>query len=148
MRAITCSLLLALSLMACVTKSPRKQLADTVHRMNDAARWGRTTTVTSVVQPDYLQRFLKSRSTWGEDIQLADTEVVEVQMAPDEQAAVSVVTYSWYSMRTMTLHKTTVQQHWARIDDSDDFALEDEQVVKGNAELFTLPEDDDAEKNG
>ena len=120
----------------------RKKLAEAVNTVNDAARWGRVGTLTAAIEPQYWPRFLESRRDWGDTIQLADAEVLEVQMASGEQGAVAVITYSWYELSTMTLHTTVVQQRWQRVED--DFMLSDEQVVKGDAGLFARAIDQDA----
>lgn len=138
----TMALLLLLSLSgACAASQPKKRLAEAVHTMNDAARWGRIGSAVAMVEPAYQARFLKAHSGWGEDVQLADSEVVQVDMSTEE-AAVAIIAYRWYSLRTMTLHSTMVQQNWVRLEDK--FQLVSETVLKGDDQLFS----DDQEPEG
>lgn len=123
--------------------SSKKKLAEAVHSVNDASRWGRIGTVTAAIQPQYRARFLESRSEWGDGIQLADADVLAVQMAAGDEGAIAVISYSWYRLSTMTLHTTVVQQMWRRVED--DFVLSDEQVVKGDDELFARAPDKEPE---
>ena len=132
-------LLLPLLLTACMHDAgPRKALADAVNNMNDAARWGRIGTAVGLVDASYQMRFVEAHDGWGESIQLADSDVVQVDMT-DENTATAVVAYSWYNLRTMTLHNTVVQQRWVSADE--DFTLASEIVIKGDTNLFAPPAD-------
>ncbi|MDD9944938.1 MAG: hypothetical protein OXU20_28100 [Myxococcales bacterium] len=133
----TCLVLVPLLLSACMNDAgPRKALADAVHRMNDAARWGRIGTALSLVDSGYQVRFREAHSGWGERLQLADSDVVQVDMT-GENTATAVVSYSWYNLGTMTLHTTVVQQRWVRTNEA--FVLVDEVVVKGDGSLLAPP---------
>ena len=118
--------------------SARKQLADAVQQVSDAARWGRSGTVLGVVSPAYRARFVASRSRWGEEVQMAETEVMEVHQREGKHSATALVSYSWYQMSTMSLRRTVVQQDWTW--ERDIFRLKAEQVVRGDPELFASPQ--------
>lgn len=139
--ALFCLVLTSAGCMA--HTSSKKKLAEAVHSVNDASRWGRVGTVTAAVQPQYRARFLESRSEWGDGIQLADADVLAVQMAEGDEGAIAVISYSWYRLSTMTLHTTVVEQIWRRVED--DFVLSDEQVVKGDDELFARAPEKESE---
>lgn len=142
-------LLLGLAMLAsgCMNHiSPRKKLAEAVHRVADAARWGRSGSARGVVQQDFWARYVESRRDWEDGVEFADTEVMEVEFGEDSDTAIAVVSYSWYKLSTMTLHRTVVQQQWERT--VGDFALSDEQVVKGDASLFADPKDEDGAPRG
>lgn len=127
------------SLCACGAQlSARKQLADAVQQVSDAARWGRSGTVLGVVSPAYRARFVASRSRWGEEVQMAETEVMEVHQGKGKHSATALVSYSWYQVSTMSLRRTVVQQDWTR--ERDIYRLQAEQVVRGDPELFASPE--------
>lgn len=112
-----------------------KKISDAVQNLNNQARWGRINDAAVLVQPDYRQTFLTQHRTWGTDIQLADTEVVNIQLTSDAQNASAFVNYSWYATADMTLHETTLRQLWKA--NSNSFALASESVVKGDPSLLS-----------
>lgn len=112
-----------------------KKVGDAVQHLNNNARWGRINDAVLMVEPDYRETFLNQHAHWGTDIQLADSEVVNIQIASDSKNASAFVSYSWYAMTDMTLHETTLRQHWeAR--SSSRFMLTSETVVKGSPALL------------
>jgi hypothetical protein len=114
-----------------------KKIADAVHNLNDQTRWGRIDDAALMVDGTYRARFLDGHRRWGTDIQLADSEVLNVQLSSDSSQASAFVNYSWYEMNDMTLHETTLQQRWkAR---GSNFALADEVVVRGDETLISPP---------
>jgi len=119
-----------------------KKISDAVQNLNDQARWGLIQDATLLVQPDYREQFLTQHRRWGSEIQLADSEVVNVQLASDSTLASALVTYSWYARNDMTLHETTLRQLWkAR---SSSFALAGEAVVRGDPALLRDTSQSDA----
>jgi hypothetical protein len=113
------------------------KISDAVANLNDHARWGRISEASSLVDPDYREVFLDHHRLWGSDIQLADTEVQNIQLASDSEHASAYVTYSWYAMADMTLHETTLRQVWNARNHS--FALASEAVVRGDPSLLSPP---------
>jgi hypothetical protein len=114
--------------------SPAKKITDSVQDLNEQARWGRIGDAALLVEPGYRDEFLNAHQGWGSDIQLADTEIVHVQIAADAEHASAIVTYSWYAMDSMTLHETTIRQRWSA--HSGGYALTSEAVVKGDPRLL------------
>lgn len=115
--------------------SPAKKIGDSVHDLNDQARWGRIGDAALLVEPSYRDQFVIAHQKWGSDIQLADSEIVQVKIAPDAEHASAIVSYSWYAMDTMTLHETVVQQRWSA--HGGGYALVSEAVVKGDPRLLS-----------
>jgi hypothetical protein len=115
-------------------EGPVKKLTDTVQDMNKATRWGQLGEAERLVEPVYRARFMRSHAHWGETIQVADSEVVHMEMAPDQETAVAAVSYEWYLLSAMTLHSTVVQQRWSQVNES--FMLVSESVVQGDARLL------------
>ena len=111
-----------------------KKIGDAVHNLNDQARWGRINDAALLAMPDYRETFLRQHRQWGAEIQLADTEVVNIQLATDSENASAFVNYSWYAMSDMTLHETTLRQLWKAHRSS--FALVSESVVRGDPGLL------------
>jgi hypothetical protein len=136
MRAIRSAVCLGWLLTGCMMQGegPVKKLTDTVQDMNKATRWGQLVEAERLVEPVYRTRFLHSHAHWGQTIQVADSEVVHMEMAPDQETAVAAVSYEWYLLSAMTLHTTVVQQRWAQVNET--FLLVSESVVQGDARLL------------
>lgn len=111
-----------------------KKIGDAVENLNKQTRWGRMNDAALMVLPEYRNTFLNQHRLWGTDIQLADSEIVNIQLASDSQAASAFVMYSWYAMTDMTLHETTLRQHWEAKNNG--FALSAETVVRGDPSLL------------
>jgi hypothetical protein len=124
------------SLSACflANAGADKKVGDAVQNLNNQARWGRINDAALLVQPDYRTTFLDQHQRWGTDIQLADTEVVNIQLTSDAKSASAFVSYSWYAMADMTLHETTLRQLWKATNNH--FALASESVVRGDPRLL------------
>jgi len=114
--------------------SPGKKLSDSVHSLNEAARWGNLGRAAQLVGPMYRTQFIQTHRHWGSDIELADSDVVQVEMSLDRESAIALVTYQWYLKSAMTLHQTVLRQHWSRFDGS--YGLIEEVVVQGDARLL------------
>jgi len=132
----TWALLLVFGMTGCfmANTSPAKKISDSVQDLNENTRWGRIGDAALLVEPGYRDAFVAAHQGWGSDIQLADTEIVHVQIASDAEHANAIVTYSWYAMDTMTLHETTIRQRWAA--HSGGYALTSEAVIKGDPRLL------------
>lgn len=122
--------------------SPQKKISDSVQDLNEQARWGRIGDAALLVEPAYRDTFVSAHRGWGSEIQLADTEIVHVQIASDAEHANAIVTYSWYAMDTMTLHETTIRQRWSA--HSGGYALTSEAVIKGDSRLLNATASNDA----
>ena len=122
---------LALVLPACLLQniSATETLRDSIVGLNDELRWQRMDLAVSRVAPTFRAHFMESHQAWGRDIHVADTELMRVNLDEDGDRATSLVAVRWYSMRTMTLHQSMVEQSWQRA--GRDFVLTDESVVSG-----------------
>ena len=138
-RSLTC-LLLACALPGCLAQSngPSRRFHETVLDMNKSTRWGQMGEAAMWVEPTYRAKFVESHQGWGQEIQVADSEVVSVQMAADHEQAVALISYEWYLTSAMTLHTTVVQQRWTEVDEH--FLLISELVVKGDERLLRTGE--------
>lgn len=114
--------------------SPEVRLGDQVHQLNDEIRWGRVDLAAQRVAPSHRGLFVSSHRGWGTSIRIAEADVTNMQMGlPDGQAA-SLVTYSWFSERTMELSSTTVRQFWKG--EGSGFVLSGEEVIGGDETLL------------
>ena len=79
------SIALCLGLAGCMMQGegPAKKLTETVQSMNKATRWGQLGEAGRLVEPLYRARFLQTHAHWGASIQVADSEIVHMEMSPD-----------------------------------------------------------------
>jgi hypothetical protein len=141
LRLVLIAICIALSpLCACFLTGggTSKKVTDAVTNLNDHARWGRMSEAVGYVDPDYRDVFLDHHRLWGSDIQLADSEVLNITVANDSEQASAYVTYSWYAMADMTLHETTLRQKWTARDST--FVLSSEAAVRGDPSLLSAPD--------
>ena len=129
-------LCLALSLGGCFLSnaSPQKKLSESIRDMNNAAHWGRVGQAALYVDGKYRSQFVARRAHWTGEVQLAEHEVVNVQMDDAGDMAIAIVTCSWYGLSDMSLHSTVIQQRWAHVNEG--FLLASESVVQGDARLL------------
>ena len=133
MRAIVfCGCLLLLGCLDDV--SPAKQLNEAVNEMNKATRWGQLGTAAQMVEPTYRAQFADKHRHWGSQVQVADAEIMHIELQPGEETAVAVIAYQWYEMSAMTLHQTVVRQRWSRVDGG--YTLISEAIIQGDERIF------------
>jgi hypothetical protein len=116
---------------------PSEKLNDSIRGMNDATRWGRIDLALQYIDPVFRERFLVSRHGWGRSIEVADSELLRIEMAPDRKMAVALVGFSWYSLDNMTLHSTVLRQVWKEREGH--FVMDTEDVFEGDAKLVAVP---------
>lgn len=117
--------------------SPEVRLSDTVHGFNDEVRWGRIDLAIKRVHPEKQSLVRATHRRWGRQVQIADVEVLELDLDFEKKKASSTVTYRWYRQDTMLVSETTVVQSW--VQKGRDFLLVSESVSEGNAELLETP---------
>jgi hypothetical protein len=105
--------------------------------MNEAARWGRIDLAAQYVGPAYRQRFFSSHSTWGQRIQIADLDVVRLDIDSKKKSATASVAISWYGLDQMTLRQSVVRQRWKLLEGQ--YILDGEDVVDGEPSLLVIP---------
>lgn len=130
------SLLALFLLLGCGLEnaSPTKKLADAVQGFTEATRWGQVGTAANLVEPTFRARFLENHRHWGGAVQVADSDIVHVEISTDKQNATALVAYQWYLTGQMSLLYTVVQQRWAALGDG--YGLVSESVVQGDGRLF------------
>ena len=118
--------------------SATERLRDSVVGLNDEARWNRFDLATQRVAPGFAARYRATHRRWHRDFQIADSEIVNVEIADGRAKATSFVTVRWYDHRTMLLAETTLKQQWRRA--ANGYVLIDEEVVEGNDRLLETPQ--------
>jgi hypothetical protein len=114
--------------------SAGEKLSKAVQEMNKSTRWGQIGSASGMVDGSYRKQFLESHRHWGSAVQVADTEIVHMEVANGSESAISVVAYSWYATESMTLHASLVRQRWTK--EGQGFALISETVIDGDARLL------------
>jgi len=129
-------LLLAAPAGGCLLQnaSPVTRLKDDVQALNSDLRWGRLDLAIQMVAPSYRRAFVRARTTWGDQVQIADSDVLGVRVVEEEDAAISTVTVRWYSYATMAVRETRVQQRWEL--QGRRYVLADEAVTGGDGRLL------------
>ncbi len=146
-RPTALSCLVPLALVGCLFQnmSPGTKLREAVQDGNEAARWSRMDIAMEKVAPAYAAEYARRHYDWGEGIQLADLDIVSMQMADDEKTATVVVSFRWYEYDTMTLQRTVVRQRWNSLS-AGGFVLVEEVVVDGNERLLEPPPEPEREE--
>jgi hypothetical protein len=111
-----------------------KRLSDAVNQMDRSTRWGQLADAAQLVEPTYRTQFITNHRGWGQVIQVADSEVLHVELTPDSESAVALVSYDWYLPDAMSLHQTVVRQRWSRL--GSNYALASEAIVQGDGRLL------------
>src|SRR5699024_11995166 len=57
-----------------------KQLRDAVMGYNDECRWGQIDLAGQRVEPSFREEFMLAHDKWGDEIQIADSEIVMVKV--------------------------------------------------------------------
>lgn len=118
--------------------SAEERLRDSVVGLNDETRWNRLDLAAQRVAPAFIGRFRATHHSWHRELQIADSEIVNVEIGEGREEATSFVTVRWYDQRTMLLSETTLKQKWRRA--LNGFVMIDEDVADGNPRLLELPE--------
>lgn len=89
-----------------------ERLQRRVDQFNDQVRWGRYFSAATFFHDDEArQAWLSSRRQLGQDLQIADYEVVD--STPDEDGVTVVrVVVSWYRLSQSSLETTMFAQRW------------------------------------
>jgi len=131
--ALLVSLVFAVTGCMFESLSASQRFNESSFMLNDAARWGRLDVARSMVDGSYVQKYQVRHQDWGHRIQIAEADVVSLQLDEDKDGATSQVQVSWYSTDTMNLHASTIVQRWRA--DGQSFLLVDE-LIQGDPQLF------------
>ena len=134
MRQFCLTLCVLLSGCMLGNQGPATKLTEAVQSMDKATRWGQVAEAARMVDATYRAQFVANHASWGQQIQLGDSEIANMEIAPGGETAIALMAYQWYLTDAMTLHQTVVRQRWTRTDDG--YALISEAVVQGDPRLF------------
>jgi hypothetical protein len=114
--------------------SPTARMQESVYHFNDAGRWNQLEAAAKHVSPRYQKLFRQRRRTWGETVNVAEVDLLFMQLAEDKESAISEVALSWTDATGVHLHRSQVTQKWAN--ESGRFRLVEETINKGDQALF------------
>jgi hypothetical protein len=117
--------------------SPQARMQESVFMFNDASRWNQLEAAAKSVSPSYQAQFRERRSLWGETVNVAEVDLVFMQLAQDKESAISEIALSWTDATGVHLHRSHVTQKWAN--EHGNFRLVDETISKGDQALFATP---------
>jgi hypothetical protein len=127
------SLVLSLAFVAgCLGHNSRNQAQEAVLDLNEHARFGRLAVAMSRVDDAARETFAKQHAAWGSQVQLADYEVIGLDIG-DRDVASSYVRISWYRADG-ELRATTLRQTWKK--KSGDWKLVKEERADGDIGLL------------
>ncbi len=129
-------LALLLLLTGCTLQNltPQARMQESVYTLNDASRWNQLEAAQRNVSTKYQARFRNRRSRWGEAVNVADIDLVFMQLAQDKNSAVSEISLSWTDASGVYLHRSNITQRWAK--EGGTYRLIDESITKGDPALF------------
>ena len=138
MRLVMAAMLTLSSACVFTSISAESRLRDAVVGINDEARWNRLDLATQRVAPGYRARYRATHHGWHRSFEIADSEIIHVQVGEERETATSFVTVRWYDYASMVLAETTIRQKWQKVRGG--FILTEEEVSEGNPLLLEIPE--------
>jgi len=126
--------------------TPSARFSESVHQLNDMARWGQNDMALASVSPKYKSDFSARHRDWGESVNIAEIELVNQQLAPDKESGISLIAFSWTDQSGVMLRKSFVAQSWAN--EKGSFRLIGETIKKGDPNLFAaMPSEETSGSN-
>lgn len=127
------ALILVSSLVTgCLGHNSRNQAQEAVMDLNEHARFGRMQVALTRVDDASREAFVHKHAGWGSQVQLADYEVLGLDVG-DKDVATSYVRISWYRTDG-ELHATTLRQTWKKT--KGDWKLVSEERADGDIGLL------------
>ena len=121
-----------LVLSGCVTGmgySTLDQVTNAAREYNNDVRWGRFAEAAKHRRSDERQRFFERHSSLENDLEIADYELVSIEIDRKKQSAAARVDYTWVLKSRGIVEKTTTRQTWERRDS--EWVVAAEERVKG-----------------
>jgi hypothetical protein len=131
--------LISLSVSGCTLANltPQARFSEAAHTLNDASRWGQVDLALEHVSPRYMARFNERHREWGEEVSIAEVDLVRMQVAPDRKSATSEISLSWFNDGGVMIKSSTISQKWEA--EHGKFKLIDEAVRRGDPRVFAEP---------
>ena len=94
--------------------SSRDRLMEAVYDYNDAVRWGQANAATAYLPPEARAQFVARHRI--PDLQLADYELLQIDMAKDKEHALVVVEVTWMLRSDGLCRQSSFEQNWEQHD--------------------------------
>ena len=108
--------LAALLVSGCLAgASTRDRLMEALYDYNDAIRWGQYRNATPYVPPEARAGLIVDGRARA-DVQIADYELVQVDLAQDKSTAQVLVDVSWMLRSEGLMRQSSFEQSWERLD--------------------------------
>lgn len=95
----------------------KQELEQATHYYYNDLRWSRLTAAAARMHPDVRKPFLEDWNKRGQELQLQDLEIVDVNEDLENDKAEVTLLVSWVERSSMQLRSATVTQTWIRTDD-------------------------------
>jgi hypothetical protein len=118
--------------------TPQARFSEAAYTLNDASRWGQVDLALQHVSPRYQARFTERHREWGENVSIADVDLVRMQVAEDRQSATSEISLNWFDDGGVMVKSSVISQKWET--EHGKFKLVDEKVRRGDPSVFAAPE--------
>ncbi len=94
-----------------------KELQEATHYYYNDLRWSRLSAAAARMHPDIRESFVADWTERGQELQLQDLEIVDMQDDLEHDKARVTLLVSWVERSSMQLRSATVTQTWLRTDD-------------------------------
>jgi hypothetical protein len=109
--------MVTLALGACLAgASSRDRLMEALSDYNDAVRWGQIRAATGYLRPEARDAFVARQVGARADLQMADYELVQIDMSDDKRAAKVVVEVTWMLRSDGLMRQSALEQQWEEHD--------------------------------
>lgn len=100
--------------LACLSATQNREdhLIRLSREFNDNFRWQRFEMVAGAMPRAEGAYFLERSATVGEELTMADHEIMQIDIGPGSQSAKVTVMFQWYSKRDPVMRKTYVLENW------------------------------------
>jgi hypothetical protein len=109
--------------------SLRDRITEAAREYNDGVRWGNLDQAVAHVPRDRRERFVARHGQLEDELQIADCEVVHLEIDREHERGTARVEYVWSLKRRGIVEKTATEQVWVRKDG--DWVVDSEVRVKG-----------------
>ena len=92
--------------------STKDKIVNLARQFGDDVRWGRIEVASQTVGSARRRTFIERHKSFEGDLEFADFELLDVEVEPKMQKAVSRVDYTWSRKREGLVQKTTTEQNW------------------------------------
>lgn len=92
--------------------STKDKIVNLARQYGDDIRWSRIEVASRTVGAARRAQFVEQHKALEDDLEFADFELLDVEVEPKQQKAISRVDYTWTRKRQGLLQKTTTEQTW------------------------------------